>query len=328
MLCFKCSEWITSEADWERHCQGHIDRFDIPLRCDPITFRYALACAGHCPRCLHESQRPAAKRMYQFTNRARWRQHVQKCMQEEIQSLDRTNAIQCPYGSPCSIVLESDQHVWSHLQDYHSIDMPSGGRKPRLDSESQSDTFGVKSDTDEPKPKRRRLQGKRRIPTLGPKPDQDGCHGIKSEPPNDTPHYNFVNYSVTDLEPSSVDLTTPATTPCSSAGNDFPPNTTGTASIQNAPVCIDTFDQIDPRLLPQSTVSPVQDGVIRSSSSRTSSSAPRRSSSPTGSASGVAGAEAEDRGSFDEEHAYPLHGGHCLRDVVATQGTCRLIDIC
>jgi hypothetical protein len=300
VFCFKCSEWITSEADWELHCQGHIDRFDIPLRCDPITFRYALACAGHCPRCLRNSERPAAERMYQFTNRARWLQHVQKCMQEDIQSIDRTKAIPCLYGSPCSMVLESDQHVWPHLQDHHSIDMPNAGRKRRLDSESQSDTSGVKSDTDKPKPKRPRLQGKRHTPTLDPKPDRDGCHGIKSEPPNDTLHYDYVNYSVTDLEPSSTDLTTPATTPCSSSGDDFPPNATGTASIQDAatvaslrepshpPVYIDTLHQIDPRLLPQPTVPPVQDG----------------------------------------EHAYPLDGGHSLRDVVTTQGTCRLINIC
>jgi hypothetical protein len=43
MFCSKCSEWIMREADWELHCQGNIDRFDIPLRCDPITFHYALA---------------------------------------------------------------------------------------------------------------------------------------------------------------------------------------------------------------------------------------------------------------------------------------------
>jgi hypothetical protein len=85
------------------------------------------------------------------------------------------------------------------LQDHHSIDMPNAGRKRRLDSASQSDTSGVKSETDKPKPKRPRLQGKRRAPALGPKPDRDGCHGIKSEPPNDTLHYDFVNYSVTDL---------------------------------------------------------------------------------------------------------------------------------
>lgn len=338
MFCFKCSEWITSEADWELHCQGHIDRFDIPLRCDPITFRYALACAGHCPRCLRKSQRPAAQRMYQFTNRARWLQHVQKCMQEDIQSIDRTKAIRCPYGPPCSMVLESNQHVWPHLQDHHSVDMPKAGRKRRLGSESQSDTSGVKSDVDKPKPKRPRLQSKRQTPTIGPKPDRDGCHGIKLEPPNDTLH--FVNYSVTDLEPSSTDLTTPATTPCSSSGDDFPPNATGTASIQDAttaaslrepshpPAYVDTLHQIDPRLLPRPIVPPVQDGAICSSPSRTSSSAPRRPSSPTGSAYGVTEAEVEDRGSLGGEHAYPLDDGHSLRDTVTTQGTCRLINIC
>jgi hypothetical protein len=153
-------------------------------------------------------------------------------------------------------------------------------------------------------------------------------------------HYDFVNYSVTDLEPSSADLTTPATTPCSSSGDDLPPNATGTASIQDATTAaslrepshplasVDTLHQIDPRLLARLTVPPVQDGAICSSPSRTSRSAPHRPSSPTGSASGAAEAEVEARGSLDEEHAYPSHGGHSLRDAVTTQGTCRLIDVC
>ncbi|KAI1293100.1 hypothetical protein F5Y03DRAFT_402698 [Xylaria venustula] len=271
MFCFRCSEWITSKAGWEFHCQGHIDRFDVPLRCDPITFRYALACAGYFPRCLRKSERPAAERMYQFTNRARWLQHVQK---------KTSRALIAPR--------QSDVHVAVYAAWYSR-------RKRRLDSGSQSDTSEVKSDTDQPKPKRPRLQGKRHTPTLSPKPDRDGCHGIKAEPPNDTPHYDFVNYSVTDLEPSSADLTTPATTPCSSSGDDFLPNATETASIQDnataaslrepshSPAYVDTLHQIDPRLLPQPTVPPVQDG----------------------------------------EHAYPLDGGHSLRDVVTTQGNTR-----
>ncbi|KUJ06237.1 uncharacterized protein LY89DRAFT_744028 [Mollisia scopiformis] len=207
--------------------------------------------------------------------------------------------------------------------------MPKAGRKRRLDSESQSDTSGVKSDVDKPKPKRPRLQSKRQTPTISPKPDRDGCHGIKSEPPNDTLH--FVIYSVTDLEPSSTDLTTPATTPCSSSGDDFPPNATGTASIQDAttaaslrepshpPAYVDTLHQIHPRLLPRPIVPPVQGGAICSSPSRTSSSAPRRPSSPTGSAYGVTEAEVEDRGSLGGEHVYPLDDGHSLRDTVTTQ---------
>lgn len=69
------------------------------------------------------------------------------------------------------------------------------------------------------------------IPTLGPKPGLDGCHGIKPEPLNDTLYYDFVNYSATDLESSSADLTTLATTPYSSSGDDFLPNATGTVSI-------------------------------------------------------------------------------------------------
>jgi hypothetical protein len=75
-------------------------------------------------------------------------------------------------------------------------------------------------------------------------------------------------------------------------------------------------------------VPPVQDGAICSSSSRISSSTPRRPSSPTGSAHGVTEAEVEDRGSLDGEHAYPLDGRHSLRDAVTAQGMCQLIEIC
>jgi hypothetical protein len=153
-------------------------------------------------------------------------------------------------------------------------------------------------------------------------------------------HYNFVNYAVTDLEPSSADLTTPTTTPCSSSGDDFPPNMTDTASVQDAitavsrrepshpPAHVDTLYQIDPRLLSQPTVPPAQDGATCSSLSHTSSSAPHQLSSLMGSAYSVTMAEVEVRESLDEEHVYPLDGRHSLWDIVTTQGTCRLIDIC
>jgi hypothetical protein len=111
MFCFKCSEWATSAAGWELHCQDHIDKFDIPFRYDPVTFRYALTCARYCLKCLHKSQWPATKRLYQWENKARWLQHVQKHMQEDIQSIDCTKPIRCTYGPPCTMVLESE-HLW------------------------------------------------------------------------------------------------------------------------------------------------------------------------------------------------------------------------
>ncbi|KAI0431734.1 hypothetical protein F5Y09DRAFT_340281 [Xylaria sp. FL1042] len=42
-FCFLCNVWMTSAADWETHCQDHIDDMDVPFRCNPITPRRALA---------------------------------------------------------------------------------------------------------------------------------------------------------------------------------------------------------------------------------------------------------------------------------------------
>lgn len=302
MFCFKCSEWITSEADWELHCQGHIDRFDTPLRCDPITFRYALACAGHCPRCLRKSERPAAERMYQFTNRARWLQHVQKCMQEDIQSIDRNKAILCPYGPPCSMLLESDLHVWPHLQDYHAIDMPNAGRKRRFDSKSETDTSTVKSDTD--RPKRPRLQGKRYI---------------KSEPLSGTFNYDFINHSAADLDSSSSDTTKSPTTASTRSSCETTRYSSPASSIEyssaygrsSPPVCI------DPQLLPQPNVPLIRDESLCSSVSSISLSSAMASPdtcSPTSAHTG-----AEHYMGLDKEEAYPSRNS--IEDIAPTQST-------
>ncbi|KAH6667430.1 hypothetical protein B0J14DRAFT_489712 [Halenospora varia] len=49
-FCFRCSRWITSETDWEAHCQDHIDNLDVPFRCEPVTFRHADSIP--CPHLL------------------------------------------------------------------------------------------------------------------------------------------------------------------------------------------------------------------------------------------------------------------------------------
>lgn len=150
-----------------------------------------------------------------------------------------------------------------------------------------------------------------------------------------------MNYSVTDIEPSSTDLITSATTACTSSGGKVPLNATPTTSIQDAatearirepsnpPAYIVTLDKIDPRLLPQQTVSPVQDGAICSSTSPISITAPSNPISPTVShnahnmVSAHGMTEVEDHRSLDEENTYLLEGGHSLQDVVTTQGTCQ-----
>lgn len=172
---------MTSEADWELHCQDHLDKLDIPLRCDPVTFRYATACAGYCPSCLRDSTLSAAQRMRQFPKRALWLEHVEKHVEEDIKGIDFSKPVLCLHSlctEPCAF--ESPQDLREHLQDGHSIPMPSSGKKRRFGTENQPDTQEGKSDT--VKRKRLRLQGKLHTAVLDPKPGQSGCHEIKSEP--------------------------------------------------------------------------------------------------------------------------------------------------
>jgi hypothetical protein len=75
--------------------------------------------------------------------------------------------------------------------------MSSLGKKCRFDTENQPDTQEIKSDI--VKKKHPRLQGKLHTVILDPKPDQPGCHEIKSEPLSERLNYNFVNYSAVDL---------------------------------------------------------------------------------------------------------------------------------
>ena len=133
-----------------------------------------------------------------------------------------------------------------------------------------------------------------------------------------------MNYSITDLESSNTDLTTLATILYSSSGNDFPLNITGIVSIQDTTTIvslykssylfayINTLYQINPRLLFQLTILPVQNKTIYSSSSHTSSSIPHRSSSLTESDSGITEIKVKDYKRLDKEYIYPLYSRYSL----------------
>ncbi|PSN60122.1 hypothetical protein BS50DRAFT_507169, partial [Corynespora cassiicola Philippines] len=53
-FCFLCDGWICNKPNWDQHCQEHVSTINIPVRCDPITFRKGLARAGYCIICLHD----------------------------------------------------------------------------------------------------------------------------------------------------------------------------------------------------------------------------------------------------------------------------------
>ncbi|KAK3361657.1 hypothetical protein B0T24DRAFT_538692 [Lasiosphaeria ovina] len=102
-FCFLCNAWETSETDWEAHCQGHIDNQETPLRCNPVTFRTAIACAGYCPCCLSNDRLPAAKRMHQHTIRANWLRHIYDCIPKYIQTQCASSWVPCPHER-CPVV--------------------------------------------------------------------------------------------------------------------------------------------------------------------------------------------------------------------------------
>jgi hypothetical protein len=283
MFCFQCSAWVTSKTDWERHCQDHLDKLETPLRCDPVTFRYASACAGYCPCCLRDSTLSAAERMRQFPNRALWLQHVQK----HPLDIDFSKPVPCPHPL-CTepFLFQSLQDLLEHLQDCHSIPISRSGQKRKFEAEGQSDTQKGKSDI--VKRKRPQRQAMPHTAILDPKPDQRGCNEIKSKPSSGTLNYDFVNYSAADLNSSSSDVTRSSTIVSTSSSRDVTRHSTPVSSIDDAgtyrptnpAVSVDIINEIDPQLLSQPVVSHLRDESPCLSSDSTTFTGPRRPITP------------------------------------------------
>jgi hypothetical protein len=184
--------------------------------------------------------------MKQFPDRPSWQRHISECIPKYVESLDSRDSIKCPHLL-CSAVLHSQSDLWHHLGDIHSTQKPDAGKKRQRQREERVETSGAaegkrprlqstpKGRSEDNKPKRPRLQGKRDAITLGFIPDLDGCHEVESELSNDRLHDALVNHSVTDL-------TIPATTACiitTESGISTP-----LSSLFNG-----TLDNIDPLLL-------------------------------------------------------------------------------
>lgn len=129
-FCFLCNTWKTSKTDWEAHCQGHIDNQEAPFRCNLVTFRTAVACAGYCPRCLSNDSLPAAKRMYQYMSRSNWLRHIHDCIPNYIQTRCDPSRVPCLHER-CPVVCPTGVDLWHHLEDVYSIPKPVAGKRPR-----------------------------------------------------------------------------------------------------------------------------------------------------------------------------------------------------
>ena len=131
-LCFSCDVWFTDPAGWDKHCQEHLDQPEtLPLPCDPLVFRYTLACPGLCPFCLGDSRLPASQRMCQFTTRQKWQQHVYK----HVQKATKTTICKHPQ---CEMAFNSNQDLLHHLDDTHHIEFTKATKRQQSKSETES----------------------------------------------------------------------------------------------------------------------------------------------------------------------------------------------
>ncbi|KAK0628289.1 hypothetical protein B0T17DRAFT_149461 [Bombardia bombarda] len=106
-FCFICNNPVAGQKAWEIHCQGHVARHELPLRCDFVKFRRAIACAGRCMTCMHDTRLPATRRLYGFKKQASWEKHVNECFLFHVNNLGKTDMIPC-LDPECFIAYESD----------------------------------------------------------------------------------------------------------------------------------------------------------------------------------------------------------------------------
>lgn len=96
---------------------------NLPFRYDPVTFRYAIACVGYCPVCIWRTELEADERLRQYSNRAAWIRHISRCITSYVSSQDGKITLECPDGR-CSIAFSTQECLWHHLDEIHSIPTP------------------------------------------------------------------------------------------------------------------------------------------------------------------------------------------------------------
>lgn len=129
---FRCSKWFTNISDSESDFQAHIENHEVPLGCDPILFRGAIACAGYCPVHLGRVDLPIDERMQQYDDRSAWQRHILHYLPQYIEKCNSTH-LPCPHPE-CSVVCDSKRNLWHHLGDIHRIPLPATDTERKANS--------------------------------------------------------------------------------------------------------------------------------------------------------------------------------------------------
>ncbi|KAH0541585.1 hypothetical protein FGG08_003933 [Glutinoglossum americanum] len=134
-LCFQCDEWITVRAEWQDHCQRHLDKPEtLPVQCDILTYCRTIATAGFCHFCLFDLNKPATERMHQWVHSQTWTDHVNAHFQElklgHPSEQEGGKALECP-DPRCVGAFDSIQNLQFHCQDVHCIPRVTGMKRAR-----------------------------------------------------------------------------------------------------------------------------------------------------------------------------------------------------
>ena len=213
-FCFICSLWIADYSNWDRHCQEHIERNELPTRCDFVKFRRAIACPGRCLTCMHNEALPAAKRLQGFMKQVSWENHVNECYMAHTEKFLHANGVLCP-DPRCAIVHETEATAWYHLQDAHSYPLRNPRARKAVDGQAWT-SYVTDSN------KRRRLHLKQEpepskfVRTNVDKPEpsawmSDGLRGVNEEntsddfTPNELLHHSKMFHGNTQLDGSEAE---------------------------------------------------------------------------------------------------------------------------
>ncbi|OJD24222.1 hypothetical protein ACJ73_04422 [Blastomyces percursus] len=125
-LCFICHQWVTNKAEFEQHCQHHLDHPEtIPLQYGYLDFQGMLASLGYSPIRLLDTTMSASERMKPFLDL----QTLKRDLEKYYAAFGYGKAARC--GLHCDMLFNSLSELQHHLHDVHCIPVP----KRRMGSE-------------------------------------------------------------------------------------------------------------------------------------------------------------------------------------------------
>ncbi|KAK6430070.1 hypothetical protein LTR95_013780, partial [Oleoguttula sp. CCFEE 5521] len=110
--CFRCQTFVYKAADWERHCQYHLD--NLQLECGLVVRTSVIIKAGYCPFCATDKALAPSTRYAQFTKSGPFMLHIRM----HVRHADQT--LRCPFDV-CDTGLLDPAAFYDHIAEAHGI---------------------------------------------------------------------------------------------------------------------------------------------------------------------------------------------------------------